>query len=67
MAGYDLINPLDPDIFLHCAAADVAHYEGRTMTDRQQHLFDWILFSEGFEAAYAFLLACVAVNRQEMK
>lgn len=34
------------------------------MTERQQRIFDWILFSEGFEAAYLFLQACVAVNQE---
>lgn len=34
------------------------------MTPRQQHLFDWILFSEGFEAAYAYLRVCVDMNRE---
>ena len=33
------------------------------MTARQERLFDWILSSEGHEAAYQFLVACVAVNK----
>lgn len=34
------------------------------LTKRQQRLFDWILFSEGLDAAYTFLVACVTVNKE---